>query len=159
MNRFTSEQLQQIRTDFDLIEVGAITINTYQDNIERIYSINNSRGEQTQIRKVVIEKDVCWADKNIRWCIHYKGHPMIENRCVLEWWVPTKEQAIELCSLFDMEIDYIVDEEVPTIKSILSSGTNTFDFDSLINLNLKKLDSVTANRLILDLKTILDSIQ
>jgi len=153
MNKFTPEQLKQIRTDFDLIQIGAINIYTYQDIIERIYSVNVSRGERTQIRKVVIEKDVCWVDKNIRWCIHYEG---IYNKPYLEWWVPTKEQAMELCSLFEMEVDYIIDDDVPTIKAILSSGNNTFEFDSLINLNLKKLDSITADKLKADLRTILE---
>lgn len=156
MIKFTPEQLQQIRQDFDLIQVGATTLELYLKAKEQIET-------NDKLRKVIIEKNVCRLDPllcniepSIRWCIYYEGRPTINGIPLLEWWVPTKEQAVELCSLFGMEIDYIIDEDVPTIKSIL--GAENSNFNSLINLNLKKLDPSTANQLRVKLARILNLI-
>lgn len=145
MNKFTSQQLSQIRQDFDLIQVGLTTLELFIKAKERIE-------KNGKLRKVIVEKDVfnpehflLDLEPSIRWCIYYEGRPSFGGRPLLEWWVPTKEQAVELCSLFDIEINYIIDKEVPTIKSIL--GKNNSDFDNLINLNLHKLDPLIASQL------------
>jgi hypothetical protein len=160
MKLFNNDELKQISKNFNLVQVGGITIWNYQQYIARVIEANNG---VVDLRKVIIEKDTCSHDYNVNWCICYEDRPTVGGLPALEWWVPTKELALELCNLFNLEIAYIIDKDFPTIKSILLAKehklVNNYYIDDLMNLNLNKLDSSSAENLKIALNIVLKCIK